>query len=628
MTATSLTNTDFLEIKKSLTDYLDSQKIWTDYKWTGSNLNIILDLISYQAQLCNYTANMLANEAFLSSATLRNNIVAHAKTIGYTPHSVSAAKATVDFEFSLDENLYKNGFPRYLEILAGPAFSVSNAGEGYLFNVLENQISAVSSTTVNAENSTTAATCTFKNVEIYEGIYLKYEFVVNSSIYNQRFILDNTTIDINTLKIDVQEDPNIDYVNSYFRAENFVELNQDSRVFWIEEIDENRYELTFGDGFFGRKLQNGAKIYCNYLKSSGEVGNGIYGSNVYTFIGTIFDNTGQRVTIRPRVTNEPISDGGSELESAASIRFRAPKFYASQKRCVTTDDYESMIRKIYPSVDDIYCFGGETLPIPEYGRVYIIIKPVSGQKISNSTKNYIQKSLNNFRIASLDIKIMDPEIVYVECVSTVYYDDRKTTKDPSSIVSIVKNTLTNYAESDTVNKFGGAIRFSRLLGAIDDSDYSITRNNTTLRMRRDLKTLINTNSSYEICFQNEFSNDLVTNTMWSSGFQLEKNGIVDSKMYYMEDNRRGKIYTFYFDVDGTKHIDNKNFGTINYKTGEILLGYNKPIKFLNTEIPNGVIEIRSMPLSQDIIANHNVYMELDIGRSDIVAIIDKEFLPE
>jgi hypothetical protein len=414
----------------------------------------------------------------------------------------------------------------------------------------------------------------------------------------------------------VKEDPNSNTWQLYSTQSNYMELNSESRTYWVSEVSENQYEISFGDGFFGKKLQNGAEISITYLRPTGEISNGIQGGvtypNNFTFVGMIYDNNQIRANSTFEFTNDFISDGASAAESVSSIKLRAPKFYATQQRCVIEDDYETIIRQIYPGVDDIYVYGGETLPIPEYGRVYVVIKPSSGQLLSNSTKLYIKQSLEKYRIASLDIKIVNPEVLYVECESVVHYDKAKTNKDRSIIVSDVKTALNNFANSPTVAKFGGAIRYSRIVGAIDDANPAITRNNTSLKMRRDFTPLINTAASYEICFENRLKD------ISSSQFLLMIEGKLDPRVFYFEDDNRGRIRTYYYDSNNKKQIDNPTFGTVNYAKGEIFIGREKSVTFAS----QATIQVRSIPITQDVIANGMMYLELDVSESDIVAQVE------
>lgn len=554
--------------------------------------------------------NMVANESILTSSSIRDNVVLNAKTLGYTPNSEKAASVPVNLEFTLNLLEYPSGFPQFMTLSAGPILTTAAKKESFTFNLLEEQVASV----------TNQGKCIFRNLITYEGIYLNQEFIVDRSEFNQKFIIQNSLVDISSIRIEVQENPNIEFNQFYDTAKNLATLGPESRVYWVDEVSENNYEIVFGDGLFGKKLQDGAKIFVSYLVTNGKLANGIRTN--YAFIGRIFDSFGTRIEEDPILTILDISAGGADLESVPSIKFRAPKAYTTQDRCVTAIDYESKIREIYPAVDDVYTFGGEILRIPEYGRVYIVIKPTSGVRLSNTTKEFIKNSLNNFRIASLDLKIVDPEVLYVEVDSVVFYDNTKTKKDAISIQSAVKSTLIDYSNSPNFSRFGGVIRYSRIVASIDDADVSITRNNTSLKMRRDIKVLPGTRASYEICFENEIVKDSTRPVLWSTGFQLVLNGILDTTTYYMEDDGAGNIVLIYLDAEFGKIIKNKNFGTIDYTRGEIKIGYVNSVTFANTTIGNSIIEFRSIPQNQDIESIRTMYLDLDVSKSEIEVVVD------
>lgn len=603
-----LTEVDFDQIKNNLIAYLKSTKQFTDYDFDGSNLQVILNLISYQAQLNAYNTNMIANESFLASATLRNNVVANARMVGFVPASATSAKALIDFEFQLDLADYPQGFPLYLEIERGLAFSTNNGTSNLNFNIVDVQTGAVDNTGL----------VKFENIEILEGIYLRETFTVDKSDYNQRFVLKNPNIDTYSVRVEVQEDANEETLTAYTQATNLVQVNEESKVYWLEEVDDRNYELTFGDGHFGVALNDGAKVTISYLVTNGVLGNGIQGVSSYIYSGNARDSYGTGIAFQPTITSVDTSSGGDAIEDIGSVKKRAPKFYSSQNRAVVSTDYETLVREIYPGVDDIYVYGGEELDIPEYGRVYVAVKPNSGEALSALTKTYIKKSLEDYRIASLDVQLIDPMVLYVEVESTVHYDTKKTTKDNAGITTEVNSTLVRYGESDTVAKFGGAIRYSKVLGAIDDSDDSITRNNTILRMRRDMVALENTLASYEVCFLNEIDPE---KGVYSTGFKLNGDS---TKLYYFEDDGKGVIYSFYFDALNNKVVVNTKFGTVDYVKGEVFIGYDTPINITSTKVSGSVVEVRAYPKSQDVIAKQSVYLSLDVAKSDVASVVDTQ----
>ena len=373
-------------------------------------------------------------------------------------------------------------------------------------------------------------------------------------------------------------------------------------------------------------VSKGNKIHVNYITTNGILGNGIQGEEIFNFVGRTIDSNKTLVTSPATITSVGITNGGSELEDVPSIKFRAPKYHAAQNRCVTTSDYEAIVRKVYPAAQGIYVYGGETLPIAEFGRVYIAIKPLLGETLSNITKSQIKKSLEDYRIASLDICIIDPNVLYAEIESLVYYDEKRTIKDSSAIDCVVTDTLLEYANSLSISKFGGAVRYSRIVGSIDECDPSITRNQTRLRMRKDVKAILNTKTIYEICFENALELNCNKSVVYSTWFYLSTNGVEDrSTKYYIEDiPQSGKLRLFYFNSLNQKVTVDAEIGTVDYEIGELQIGYQKgkELTVIDTEIPDGRIEFRALPRDLDIIAKHSVYLSLDIAKSDIQATPD------
>ena len=337
--AIQLTEVDFEQIKLNLIDYLKSTKQFTDYDFSGSNLQVILNLISYQAQLNAYSTNMIANESFLSSATIRDNVVANARAVGYTPVSATAATSTTTFTYTLNSNDFPSGYPSFLELRPGPVWSTANGTTNFIFNINDVQTAPINS----------AGLCTFRNVVVYEGAYLNAEFVVDKADFNQKFVLKNQNIDASSIRVEVQQNPNEENNTFFERANNLVTVGAESNVYWLEEVNEEYLELTFGDGFFGKALRNGAKIFVTYIVTNGELANGVNTQANFAYAGDTFTSQGEKVTIIPTLNSATVSTGGANLESINSIKFNAPKSYAAQNRCVISQDYEVIIRQIYPA---------------------------------------------------------------------------------------------------------------------------------------------------------------------------------------------------------------------------------------------------------------------------------------
>ena len=613
--AIQLTEVDFDQIKNNLIDYLKSTKQFTDYDFEGSNLQVILNLISYQAQLNAYNTNMIANESFLASASIRSNVVANARMIGYTPSSASSAFTSLDCTFALSAGDYPSGFPRFCQMSPGMAFMAKGTNGSTIFNVVDTQTAAVA----------TDGVATFNDVQIFEGTYLTEEFVVDESIYNQKFIIKNEYIDALTIRVRVQEDPNQEDESLYSPAKNLTQVGDTDRVYWTEEVEDGYTELIFGDGLFGKKLQNGAKISVKYIISGGAFGNGIRGTSTYNFSGTVTDSFGGAITIKPTVTRVEPTLGGSGREDVASIKFRAPRSFAAQNRCVSNQDYAALVKQFYPAIDDIYVYGGEELETPQYGRVFIVVKPSSADKLSAYAKQYIKESLEDFRIASLDIQLVDPEVVYVEAVVSAFYDNKVSDKSAAAISAQIKRALTDYSNSTNISKFGSAAKFSQIVSIVDDADSAITRNNTKLRMRRDAVAVIDTPAAYEVCFENGLSKAETggSATIYSSGFQmLNAQGINDGRTYYFDDDAKGNLVLFYFNDDNVRINVNPQFGTVDYERGEVNFGYVDPVTVVNTSVANDVLEVRAFPSTQDVLSKRSVSINFDVSKCDIVSTID------
>ena len=655
-----LTSADFLEIKQALIEYLDSTQQFPGLDFTGSNIQVILDTLAYQQQLNAYVANMVANESTLESAVVRKNVVSQAKTIGYVPVSAKAAKSVIDFQFFLSQEDYTSGLPSTVVMQPGMAFTTASGKGNFIFNTIEQHSAPVRND----------GFVSFNDVEIYEGTYLTAEFIFDSNIYEQRFILENKNVDTTTIRVEVQEDPSEDVRTFYSQADNLALLTEQSRKYFIEETVNGYYELVFGDGLFGYKPADGAKIFVTYLVSSGPLANGIQNTINYKYVGTSVDSYGITLNEPVDVTSVATSFGGANIEGISSIKYRAPRSYAAQNRCVTPEDYDVIIREIFPPVDDIYIYGGETKEIPEFGRVYVVIKPSTGRKLSNITKNYIKKSLMPFRVASIDVVLQDPEILYVEIESNVFYDEVKTIKDASSVRATVIDSINRYVESSSSPKFGGALRYSTIVGIIDDSDKSITRNNTSFMMRKDLSIVPNVVATYFVDFRQQIKVEYDRPVMYSSGFFLEIEGRRDDRIFYFENDPNtirfkssedekserlvSDLYAFYINEFNEKvrvsfYENNQNqlivkdvmsededatpFGMMSFgfidsqgfaRGGIVELGYRFKlgINILSTVEASNTIQIRALPKELDIFADESVFLQIDSSRSNIQATID------
>ena len=614
MPLVNFSNLDFDQIKTSLKDYLKSNSNFTDYDFDGSNLSSILDVLAYNTYITSYNANMVANEVFIDSATLRENVVALARNIGYIPRSRKAAQATISF-FVDTSNITPT--PSSLTLRKGPVASTSGnfGNQSYVFCILED-------ITVPVFNNI----ATFNDLKVYQGTRLVNNFTYSSRNLNQRFILPNSGIDTNLISVLVRNNEQSTSSTKYNRQDSLFEINQDSKVFFLQEIEDERYELIFGDGIFGKKLEEGNFIEVGYITSNGDSANGI---SQFTFAGRItYNRNSTEYTVTSGIsllTTGLIASGGENIEPIESIKRYAPRIYASQNRALTANDYETLIpAKIYPETESISVFGGEDLIPPQYGKVFISIKPRSGDFLPNLVKENIKRSLKKYAVAGIVPEILDLKYLYLEINSKVYYD---TNFAPSAeyVSSIIQNNATKYAESTELNKYGARFKYSKFLKTIDESNDAVTSNITTIQMRRDLRVVLNTFTEYQIGFGNEFH----INSM--NGYNIKSSALRVSdisQVVYISDipntNREtGSLFLFTIPSPNstTPTIVRRNIGNVNYKKGIITLN---PINIQAGKIKDGqtILEISTTPHSNDVIGLQDLYLQLDIGSSTFEMVVD------
>lgn len=605
MPLVNFTNLDFDQIKTTLRDYLRANSNFTDYDFDGSNLSAILDVLAYNTYIASYNANMVSNEVFIDSATLRENVVSLARNIGYIPRSKKSAKATISF-FVDTTNLGLNNNPLTLTLQKGISFTSEN---NFTFIVPEDITAAV-----------VDGIASFDEIEIYEGTYLRTTYTVNTRETNQRFIINNSNLDTDLLNVYVKDNETSGEVTKFSYVDNLFDLNSQSRVFFIQEIEDQRYELIFGDGIFGKLLENGNVIQADYVITNGSSANG---TDTFSFSGRIVDNNGNIITSgRSTITTNFSAEGGADVESVDSIRKYAPKVYAAQNRAVTASDYEAIIPRIYSDTESVSTFGGEELDPPKYGRVYIVIKPKNGNYLPNNVKDNIKSKLKKYSVAGIVPEIVDLKYLYIEATSTINYNSNKA---PNSdfVVSKVLENVGLYASSAELNKYGAKFKYSRFLKIIDDSHESITSNITKLEMRRDFRTSLNSFAEYEVCFGNEFHIENCKGfNIRSSGFTVA--GIADT-VYFSDlpnsDGVTGTVFLFKLDSPTNYTILRKSIGTVDYVKGEIKIN---PIKITSTRKFKGdsIIEVSSIPKSNDIIGKQDLYIQLDINNSSFIGLAD------
>jgi len=593
-------NLDFDQIKTSIRDYLRANTNFTDYDFEGSNLSIIIDALAYNTYTTAYNTNMAANECFLDSATLRENVVSLARNIGYVPRSRRSARAKVSFNVS--------GLTETSTLTLNSGIVCNGVGDNtnYIFCIPEDITVAV----VNGFAE-------FNNIEIYEGNFISQNFTVDTSLFNQRYILDNSSIDTSTINVKVKPSESSTATVTYKQIDNIVGVTSTSNSYLLQEIEDERYELIFGDNVIGRKLLNNNYITASYIVTDGKDGNG---ASEFSFVGNITNQDGAAInaSLISLVSTDEKSRDGDEIESISSIKYFAPRIYSSQYRAVTSSDYESVLGYIYPNVECVTAFGGEEMSPPRFGKVFISVKPRNGDFLSDETKRELVQRLKNYAVAGIVPEFIDLKYLYVELQTNPYYNP-SLNDDPDNLKTGVSNALTQYSLSIDVNKFGGRFKYSKAVSLIDSIDSSITSNITLVTIRRNLKAVIGQFAQYEVCYGNMFHTQESSYNIVSTGFTIEG---VTGTVYLADEviNReKGRIFFFTYTEGGTPNIIKKNAGTVDYIHGEILID---TVNILSTVIANNVVEIQAIPHSNDIVGLRDLYVKFDMTNTTINMIQD------
>jgi hypothetical protein len=543
---------------------------------------------------------MAVNESFIDSATLRENVVSLARNIGYVPRSKSASKAKVSFTVNTTGLNSKT-----VTLKAGIVALGAVENGNYIFSIPED-------ITVVVDNDGIAS---FTGIEIYEGSYLTKSYTVDKSQTNQKFTIPNTGVDSSTIRVKV-----IGVITEKYELyKNIFQVNKNSRIFLTQEIDDEKYEIIFGDNVVGKKPTSGSNIFISYIITNGKEANG---SANFTFSGILTDNNNTSITNNiSLLTTIQTSENGDDIESIDSIKYLGPRVYASQYRAVTANDYKGLIPYLFPNVDTVTAYGGDELDPPEYGKVYISIKPRNGKFLSQITKDSIKKDLRQYSIAGIKPEIIDLKYMYVELDTTIYYD-KSTTIDPNNLQLRVVKTLESYSKSTELNSFGGRFKYSKVSSLIDSTSTSITSNITKIKIRRDLQPEFNKLATYEICFGNQFHIKKLNSD--GRGYNIKSTGFTVkdvSGTLYMSDipttNEIGSIFFFKL-VDGAPVVVNNNAGTIDYMKGEIKLNVTT---FTSSIITSG-IEIEAIPESNDVLALKDIYLELDTTKLNVSVLED------
>jgi len=606
MAFTQYTNLDFDQIKTSIKDYLRANSNFTDFDFEGSNLSVLIDSLAYNSYITAYNTNAVVNEVFIDSAVLRENVISLARNIGYVPRSKRSSIATVSF---LAEVSATNTSPT-LTLKAGIVATGSANDFGFTFAVPQDI-----SVPVSEFDGITPRFASFNNIEIYEGTFLRNTFTVDTSIPDQKFILPNPNIDTDTLVVKVKLSVNDEITTVYNQIENIVGITSTGNNYFIQEISNEKYQIIFGDGIIGKKLANNNFVECTYIATKGREANGAAN---FSFSGILEDNTETNIAQDSGLAIDVTSPSrnGDDIESINSVKYYAPRLYSSQYRAVSANDYEAIIPYIYPNVDSVTAYGGEELNPPQYGKVFLVVKPRNGEVLGQFTKRELLTQLKKYSVAGIVPEFVDMKFLYVELESSVYYNPNFT-EGINDLLSLIRSSLSSYATE--TNKFGGRIKYSKLITLIDGVSDAITSNITKVKIRRNLNAAVNQFAQYELCYGNRFHIRTEGYGIKSTGFRISE---LTDTLYLSDiptDNKSGRIFFFKLDSTGNPVVVRTNAGRVDYVTGEIIID---TVNITSTSLTNNIIEVQAIPESNDVIGLKDLYVQLSISSSKIELVND------
>ena len=590
---------DFTDIKENLKKFLQSQTQFQDYDFEGSSLSILLDILSYNTHYMAYLANMSTNELYLDSADIRNNIVSLAKMLGYTPNSPRAPKASVNI-------VVNDGTGTSITMQKGTVFtsSVNNTSYQYVTN------EDITTTPVDG-------VFTFSNVTLYEGTLVKFKYTVDETDVDQKFIIPSPNADTSTLKVTVQNSVSDTTTNTFTLSSGLTGVGSDSKVYFIQETTDGKFEVYFGDGVTGKKLDTGNLITLEYIVTNKTDSNGAKTFALQGSIGGFTDVS---------ITTNSVSQGGAEGEDNQSVKFNAPLNFAAQDRAVTTTDYETLVKGIYPNALSVSAWGGEDDETPRYGIVKIAIKPGSGSTLTDQTKLDIVNGLKPFNVASVKPEIVDPETTSVLLTTNAKYDAKATTKSKDTLKADIISTITNY-NTGTLQKFDSVFRHSKITGLIDDTDASILSNITTLKIRKSFSPSIAASAAYNVYFRNALYNPHSGHNMASGGI-LSSTGFKvtgSNEEMFLDDDGNGNVRRFFL-VSGVKTYANNTQGTIDYDTGQVTLNSLNIASISNIRgAASTVVEITVVPASNDVVPVRDQIVEIDVANS-LISVEEDSFV--
>ena len=618
MPFTQFSSLDFDQIKVQIKDFIRSNSNFSGFDFEGSNFSVLIDTLAYNTYINAFNANLIANESFLDSATIRENVVSLARNIGYVPRSKTAATATINIG---DVNLgaTNDSTPKFLTLRTGLVCVGSVANTTYRFSIPED----ITSSRVRDVGGTSFAQF-LDPITVHEGTILQRVYRVDNT-KEQRYIIDSPNIDSSTLRVYVKGPTDIGLGRKYSMVDNILNIDKNSEIYLAQEVQDEKYEIMFGDGLFGRKLESETVITAKYLVTDGEDGNG---PSQFSFQGSFTKSDGTLFTPTDNVVVTTISNAsnGAEVEDVSSIKYFAPRLYSAQYRAVTPRDYEAIIGTIFPATESVAVVGGEELDPPQFGKVQISIKPKNGTFVSDFDKSQIKNKLKSYAIAGINSEIVDLKLLYVEIDSNVYYNPSQVSS-ASDLRTAIVSGLNDYASNVELNKFGGRFKYSKVSTLIDRIDNGITSNITKVIIRRDLKALLNQFAQYELCFGNKFNINSAGYNIKSTGFTI--NGFND--IAYITDvpnknvagaldgSNMGTLSVVTKNNRGEQRVIVKDAGVVDYKKGEVILN---TINITSTVSDNNIIEVQAFPESNDVVGLKDLYLNFDVSKSTINTIKD------
>ena len=593
-TKLQVTELDFDDIKNNLKTYMKNQEEFKDYNFEGSALSTLVDLLSYNTHYLAMNANLAVNESFLDTATLRSSVVSHAKTLGYTPRSARAPIAYLD----VTVNVNAANVPS-VTMAKGTKFSTQLDGTTYSF-------------TTNQALTTTPSNgiLRFSNVPVYEGSLVTTKYTVDTANPDKKYLLTSDRADTTTLKVSVQTSVADATIETYSLATDITQVNATSKSFFLQESDDGKFEVYFGDGVVGAKPVDGNIVILEYVVTNKGKANG-----ANSFSGTTVGGYSDIV-----IATLVAAQGGAEPETIQSIKYNAPLDFASQGRAVTTDDYKLLVPQVYADAKSVQIWGGEDNNPPIYGQVYISLQTNSGITLTQSQKDTIARSLDRYNIASVRPIFVDPQTLKLRLTTNFKFNSNVTTKSVGDLESLVRTSLSNYSDSD-LEKFDGIFRFSKVSKLIDDTDPSILSNITTVKIQKSFTATLNTATKYVIDFTNALyhphagHNSAMGGITVSSGFTIVGN----SNTMYLNDDGNGILRMYYLVGGTTRTYVDENVGTIDYNTGVVTLN---SLNVASTVNSNNTIDIILLPKSNDVVAVRNQLLEIDLANTTITGEVD------